>query len=175
MSGRATEFAQAAATGVRLRRATMADLTMVHRWLARPEIEAWWGPKSATGAEVRLAMVSPHAICRMIECDGNAIGYAHAVDAAIWGAQLPDDLAPGTWDLDLFIADERHRGIGAGTAALTALRQEVFATTLAVAVAVFPSISNERAVRAYEKAGFRWQRVWDDPVSGPSWFMVAER
>jgi aminoglycoside 6'-N-acetyltransferase len=40
---------------------------------------------------------------------------------------------------------------------------------------VFPSVRNERAVRAYEKAGFRWQSVWDDPGVGPSWFMVARR
>jgi aminoglycoside 6'-N-acetyltransferase len=51
----------------------------------------------------------------------------------------------------------------------------VFATTLAVAVCVFPSVKNERAVRAYEKAGFRWQRVWHDPQTGPAWFMVARR
>jgi aminoglycoside 6'-N-acetyltransferase len=30
-------------------------------------------------------------------------------------------------------------------------------------------------VRAYEKAGFRWKRIWNDPYAGPSWFMVAER
>jgi RimJ/RimL family protein N-acetyltransferase len=166
---------RSAAPTVRLRAATQADAPAIRRWLGRPEIEAWWGPRSATEAEVKLAMASPHAICRMIETGCEAIGYAHAVDATLWGEQLPDNLAPGTWDLDLFIASERHRGSGVGPAALMLLKQEVFATTLAVAVAVFPSISNERAVRAYEKAGFRWKRIWDDPVSGPSWFMVAER
>jgi hypothetical protein len=30
-------------------------------------------------------------------------------------------------------------------------------------------------VRAYEKAGFRWQSVWHDPHTGPAWFMVAKR
>ena len=63
----------------------------------------------------------------------------------------------------------------AGQAALSLLKTEVFATTLAVAVCVFPSVKNERAVRAYEKAGFRWKRIWNDPALGPSWFMVAER
>ena len=31
------------------------------------------------------------------------------------------------------------------------------------------------ALRAYEQAGFRWIRVWDDPVFGPSWLMLLER
>jgi aminoglycoside 6'-N-acetyltransferase len=162
-------------TTVRLRPASRADWDMIRRWLARPDIEGWWGPLSATEAEVNVALASAHAICCIIEASGEAIGYAHAVDATIWGEALPEDLEPGTWDLDLFIASEEHRGKGAGAAALALLKDEVFATTLAMAVCVFPSVRNERAVRAYEKAGFRWKRVWHDPHAGPSWFMVAER
>ena len=121
------------------------------------------------------ALATEHALCRIVLADGKPAGYAHAVDAAIWGDALPEDLEPGTWDLDIFIATEAYRGRGVGAAAVAALREEVFATTLAVAVCVFPSISNERAVRAYEKAGFRWKRVWNAPDIGPAWFMVCER
>jgi aminoglycoside 6'-N-acetyltransferase len=122
-----------------------------------------------------MALSSQHALCRIIEEGDEAVGYAHAVDATLWGEDLPQDLEPGTWDLDLFIASEEHRGKGAGQAALALLKDEVFASTLAVAVCVFPSVRNERAVRAYEKAGFCWKRIWNDPYSGPSWFMVARR
>lgn len=158
-----------------LRPATGKDFDLIRGWLRRADIQDWWGPATATEAEVNLALASSYAICRIIEADGQPVGYAHAVDASLWGESLPDDLEPGTWDLDLFIASEEHRGRGVGHVALAKLREEVFATTLAVAVCVFPSIKNERAVRAYEKAGFRWQRVWNDPLTGPSWFMVARR
>jgi RimJ/RimL family protein N-acetyltransferase len=160
---------------VRLRPARRADWDLIRGWLARPDIEAWWGPRSATEAEVNIALNSGHALCRIIEAGGVAVGYAHAVDATMWGDELPQDLAPGTWDLDLFIASEEHRGRGVGQTALSQLKDEVFGTTLATAVCVFPSIRNERAVRAYERAGFRWQRIWNDPHMGPSWFMLAER
>ena len=160
---------------VRLRPARRTDWDLIRGWLARPDIEAWWGPRSATEAEVNIAINSGHALCRIIEAGGVAVGYAHAVDATMWGDELPQDLAPGTWDLDLFIASEEHRGRGVGQAALSQLKDEVFGTTLATAVCVFPSIRNERAVRAYERAGFRWQRIWNDPHMGPSWFMLAER
>jgi RimJ/RimL family protein N-acetyltransferase len=160
---------------VRLRRATRADWDLIRGWLARPDIQEWWGPVAATEAEVNMALGSQHALCRIIEAAGRPVGYAHAVDATLWGDELPQDLEPGTWDLDLFIASEEHRGKGAGQAALALLKEEVFGSTLAVAVCVFPSVKNERAVRAYEKAGFRWQRIWNDPFAGPSWFMVAER
>ena len=165
----------ASSPGVQLRPATRADWPLIRKWLARPDIQRWWGPQASTEAEVLMAMDSTHAICRIIEVDGEPVGYAHAVDASLWGESLPDDLVPGTWDLDIFIAAESHRGKGIGETALRLLKDEVFATTLAVAVCVFASIENEAAVRAYEKAGFRWRRVWHDPISGPEWFMIAER
>lgn len=160
---------------IALRKATAADLEMLRAWLRRPDIEAWWGPASATGAEVQIALQSPTALCRVILADGAPIGYCHAIDAAVWGDQLPDDLEPGTWDLDIFIASPEHRGQGAGLQALILLKHEVFTTTLAPAVCVFASIRNEAAVRAYEKAGFAWKKIWNDAATGPSWFMVAQR
>jgi aminoglycoside 6'-N-acetyltransferase len=151
------------------------DLDRIRAWLRQPDIEAWWGPASATAAEVQIAVQSSAALCRMIESDGVPVGYCHAIDATLWGEDLPDDLEPGTWDLDLFIASAAHRGQGVGLKALEMLKFEVFSTTLATAVCVFASIRNEAAVRAYEKAGFQWQRIWNDRAVGPSWFMVARR
>lgn len=164
-----------AAPAVRLRPVATADQSLILRWLAQPDIEAWWGPRSATQAEVTIALGETTALCRIIEADGEPVGYAHAVDAMVWGASLPDDLEPGTYDIDLFIASAAHRGRGVGQAALRALMEEVFTTTLTVAVCVFASVANEGAVRAYEKAGFRWRRVVADPVMGHEWFMIAQR
>lgn len=163
------------ADDITLRRAEPRDLAQVRLWLKRPDIQAWWGNASAADAEIALAFASPSAICCMIEMDGRAIGYAHAIDASYWGEQLPEGMPPGTYDLDLFIAEAAERGRGAGQAALTLLAREVFETTLAPAVSVFVAVSNERAVRAYEKAGFRWVRVVEDPIFGPCWLMLIER
>ena len=58
---------------------------------------------------------------------------------------------------------------------LALLAEEVFATTLAVACSGVVSIRNEAAARAYERAGFRWQRIWSDRLLGPSWLMLKER
>lgn len=156
--------------------ATESDWPTIQAWLHDPAIEAWWGPASRTEGAVLAALKTEHALVRIIEFEGKQVGYAHAVDATTWGEALPDDLPPGTWDIDLFIADAGARGRGIGVEALKAMKTEVFSSTLAVAVSVFPSIANERAVRAYEKAGFVWQNVWRDPSSGStSWFMIAGR
>jgi aminoglycoside 6'-N-acetyltransferase len=162
-------------SSITIRPATPADVDRIRAWLRQPEIEAWWGPASATTAEVQIALQSSSAFCRVVEADGRPIGYCHAIDAKLWGDDLPEDLEPGTWDLDIFIAAPEYRGQGAGLRALELLKAEVFSTTLATAVCVFASIRNEAAVRAYEKAGFTWQRIWNDSASGPSWFMIARR
>lgn len=158
-----------------LRPATAADWGLIRTWIAKPEIQTWWGSPNAAEAEIRIALDSGAAISCMVLLDGRPIGYAHAVDAAHWGPSLPDGMPPGTWDLDVFIAVAEQRGKGLGERTVELLADEVFATTLAPALSVFVSVRNEAAVRAYERAGFRWVRVLEDPMTGPSWMMLRER
>ena len=160
---------------VTLRPVTRLDEALIERWIRQPDIQRWWGDRDSAFAEVRQAMTSPSAICRIIDVAGEAVGYAHAIDAAVWGDALPDGLPAGSWDIDLFIAVPGMRGRGVGETALQALTDEVFSTTLAVAVSVFVSVKSEAAVRAYEKAGYHWVRIVEDPIFGPMWLMLCER
>jgi aminoglycoside 6'-N-acetyltransferase len=160
---------------VALRPATPEDRFLIRRWLAQPAVQEWWGSAAGAEAGITLAMESATALPRIIECDGTPIGYAHAVEIGVWAEERPAELAPGTWDIDLFIALEEHRSKGLGHAALELLAAEVFATTLAVACSAVVPVRNEAAARACERAGFRWLRVWPDPLFGPSWLMLKER
>lgn len=158
-----------------LRAATERDIPLIRAWLARPEIQRWWGSLAAAEAELGIALASPSALRRMIEIDGEPAGYAQAVDASATGDGEVLKLPPGTWDMALFIGEPHRRGLGHGLAALLAMRDEVFETTLALGLAVLVSVRNEAAVRIYEKAGFRWVRVLDDALFGKSWLMICER
>jgi aminoglycoside 6'-N-acetyltransferase len=160
---------------IRLRPAMPEDRFRIRRWLAEPEIAAWWGNAASAEAEIALAMTSDTAVCRIVLFGEEPIGYAHAVDAGLWGGERPREIEPGTWDVDLFIGSEQHRSRGLGGVALGALVEEVFATTLAVACCGLVSIRNEAAVRAYERAGFAWRRIWNDPLLGPCWLMAKDR
>ena len=139
-----------------------------------PALPAWWGPLSAVEAEIALAFASASAIQRIIERDGEPVGYAQAADASLWGGALPPGLASGQWDVDAFVADPEMRE-GATSQALALLCADVFATTMAVGCCNFVSIRNEASARAFERAGFRWQRIWHDRHSGPSWVMELPR
>jgi aminoglycoside 6'-N-acetyltransferase len=158
-----------------LRPATPGDRFLVRRWLADPAVREWWGDPAGAEAAITLAMESATALPRIIDCDGTPIGYAHAVEIGVWAEERPAELSPGTWDIDLFIASAEHRGQDTVHAMLALLTEEVFATTLAIACSATISIRNEAMVRAYERAGFRWSRIWPDPLRGPCWLMLKER
>ncbi len=159
---------------VSLRPVEADDWPLIRAWIKRPDIERWWGSSTAAEAEMRLVAETGPALARIVLVAGVPVGYAHAIDAGHWG-ELPDGMPPGTWDVDIFIAEPEHRGKGVGEAALNELAREVFATTFALALSIFVSVANEPAVRAYERAGFEWARVWEDPIVGPSWMMLRHR
>lgn len=166
---------QSPRSDVTLREATERDWPLLRAWLQRKDVQRWWGSAGSAEAEIRTVFETSSAIGRIVVCDGNPVGYAHAIDATYWGETLPEGIPAGAWDVDIVIADPAHRGRGIGQAALEALADEVFSTTLAVALCVFVSVRNEPAVRAYERAGFKWKCVWDDPEFGASWMMLRER
>ncbi len=159
---------------VSLRPVEAGDWPLIRAWIRRPDIGRWWGSAIAAEAEMRIVAESGPAIARIVLVADQPVGYAHAVDAGYWG-ELPEGMPPGTWDVDIFIAEPQHRGKGVGETALNLLAEEVFATTLALSLSVFVSVANEPAVRAYERAGFQWARVWEDPIVGPSWMMLRHR
>ncbi|MCB1521640.1 MAG: GNAT family N-acetyltransferase [Hyphomicrobiaceae bacterium] len=163
------------ADGLRLRPATTADWPLIRTWIGRPDIQRWWGNPAAAEAEVRLALQTEQALSRIVLLADAPIGYIQAIDASHWGPSLPEGMPAGTWDVDLFIAETEHRGRGYGERALNLIADEVFSTTFALALSVFVAVSNEAAVRAYERAGFRWARIWEDPIFGPSWMMLRDR
>jgi aminoglycoside 6'-N-acetyltransferase len=148
---------------------TDGDRFRLRRWLSEPHVIQWWGSKSAAEAAMAMAAQSETALIRMIALSDDTIGYAHALDLA--DATLP----PATWQADVFIGAQPHRGKGHGATALALLRDEVFATTLAAGLAVRVAVANERAVRAIEVVGFQWRAVIQDPSLGPCWQMVARR
>jgi RimJ/RimL family protein N-acetyltransferase len=152
-----------------------ADGDRVRAWLRQPEIQAWWGGLAAAEAEIAIASDSVSAIQRMIVASGATIGYGHALDADLVRSSHTDRLPTGAYVVSLFIADPAHRSRGAGEAALAAMTREVFSSTLAVACATVVPLRYEPAVRAAERAGYRWIGVSNDLDAGQSWLMIRER
>jgi RimJ/RimL family protein N-acetyltransferase len=160
---------------VRLRPALPEDRFRIRRWLADPQIAASWGNAASAEAEISLALASETALCRIIDRARTPIGYAQALEIGLWTEERPSDLPAGTWHIGYFLALGDNCPVRTGAAVLALLATEVFATTLAVACSSVVSVKAETAARAYERAGFRWRRIWNDRLLGPSWLMLRER
>jgi aminoglycoside 6'-N-acetyltransferase len=141
---------------------TEADLPMLGRWMQAPHWQEWWGEPEVEMGYIR-DMVEGRDSTKafVIEHGGEPAGYIqqwvvpHAriepwLTEAPWVAWLPDDAV----GVDLSLADGARLGQGLGSAALAAfvarLRAEGHRT-----IVIDPDPANRRAVRAYEKAGFR--------------------
>lgn len=172
---------------VPVERVKLVSLPLQHRatvrgWLARPECVGWWGTPAAAFARSQIALDSTSAVCRLVLGDGAPVGYADALE--IGGDVAPRDIRrraagdlfdPGVWDLAVFIGLEAFRGCGVGSHALTLLADELFSTTLALGAAVRVPIRSERAARAVEAAGFRWNRIDRTLPDDPAWIFLRDR
>lgn len=139
-----------------------ADLAMLATWMARPHWREWWGAPEEELAMVRDMVEGRDTTRPFVFSEGGIdLGYIQAwfiadqrvepwLTQAPWLLALPDDAV----GVDLSIADPARLGRGLGTRVLRAfvarLRDAGHRT-----IVIDPDPANLRAVRAYEKAGFR--------------------
>lgn len=103
------------------------------------------------------------------------VGYVQSYVAAdVGGDWWPDVRNRGVWGTDQFLADGARLGQGLGTRMVRAFADLLFHDPQVEMIQVDPAVENVRAIRCYEKAGFR--RV--GPVTTPdgeSLLMVLSR
>ncbi len=141
---------------------TADDLPLMRRWLDMPHVTEWWGEPDAELGYIRDMIDGRDTTQPFIfSVDGEPVGYiqywfvGHHQNATglrdhPWLAELPAD-AIGV-DLTIGDPDRLAQGIGSGAlrAFVNRLLEQGYETII-----IDPDPSNARAVRAYEKAGFR--------------------
>ena len=157
----------------------MADLPMLHEWLSRPHWTEWWGP-IPTLAEIETeygawiadpAMVQPHIAL----LDGKPLGYIQSYIAmGSGGGWWEQESDPGVRGIDQSIADPAQLNRGLGTAMVRAFVQKLFQDPQVTRIQTDPDPRNARAIRCYEKAGFRAVGQVQTP-DGVALLMVCER
>lgn len=128
---------------------------MLAAWLAEPHVAEWWtdGPEASL-AEIREAMDDIATEPLIVELDGRPIAYLQSYDPHLEDDHPYQDQPFGTLGVDLSIGPADLVGVGHGSAMLGQFVEELFAEG-APRVVIDPDPANKRAVRAYEKAGFR--------------------
>jgi aminoglycoside 6'-N-acetyltransferase len=151
---------------------TADDLPMIHDWLARPHVAAWWGDPDKEFALITGDLGHPAMQQFIVTLEDCSLAYLQCYDPAAWPEDGLGSLPPGTRGIDQFIGDPAMIARGHGSAFIRAFVDDLLENG-APRVVTDPDPNNIRAIRAYEKAGFQRQRLVDTS-DGPALFMVRD-
>lgn len=156
------------------RKMTRADYPLLRRWLAQPHVAVWWGD-----ADTELALFSRdidggETDMRIVELDGRPFAYVQ--DYGVDPVSMPQyaGLPHGSRGLDTFLGNPAYLGQGHGSGYLGQRAQQLL-TIGAPLVAVDPSPGNDRAIAAYDRAGFRRRSVETDAAGDRVQVMTIAR
>lgn len=159
---------------------TADDLPMLHDWLNRPHIVEWWQNERPTLAEVREKYLPRVLAAERVTpyiglVDGRPFAYAQSYIALGCGGGWWEEVTdPGVRGIDQFIADSALLGQGLGTRLARTLVQRLFSDPAVTIIQTDPAPGNTRAIRCYEKAGFRRVKNIVTP-DGPAVYMLCDR
>jgi len=165
-----------------IRRMTEDDVPMLHAWLHRPHVAEWWGrdDEHLSLDEVRAkylqrVMAVDRVTPYIATLEGQPIGYAQSYVALGCGeGWWTDETDPGVRGIDQFLSEASMLGQGIGTRMVTALVELLFRDPAITKVQADPDPTNRRAIRCYEKAGFKAIRTIVTP-DGAALYMLQER
>jgi len=150
---------------VRAMRDDDADYRLLAGWLTDPAVLEWYEGRDKPHDYDRVrAKYGPRVLeveqvrpC-IIELEQRPIGYLQYYPVAE-ATDYELDSADDTWAFDLFIGDPSLWGSGTGSRALRLMVDLVLKRFGARRLVIDPRVDNPRAIRAYEKAGFRKVKV----------------
>ena len=147
---------------VTLRTVRPEDVDRLTEIVREPDVAAWWG--SYDEQRVRDDLIAPESdkVVHAIEVQGELIGLIQHYEE--------NDPDYRHASIDLFVATA-WQGRGYGTEALRTVARHLFEERGHHRLTIDPSAGNERAIRAYEKVGFRRVGVMREYERGPdgSW------
>ena len=154
-------------------------LPMLHGWLARPHVAAWWQPTPSI-EDLRRDYVAegygPHDTRAYIAFyERVAIGFIQCyLVVGSGGGWWQDETDPGARGIDQFLCDPQSLGRGLGSAMVRAFVDRLFEDPSITVVQTDPAVGNERAIRSYARAGFAVERRVETP-DGPATLMRRHR
>jgi len=155
------------------------DLPLMHRWLHAPHVVEWW-PDEALTLDQIIAKYAPRidgeedVRCFVIVHGDAPIGYIQEYpigeDSEYAAHVAAAERAVG---IDLFIGEVEfhHRGLGAPIIRQF-LKDVVFADPAIESCIIDPAVSNRGAIRAYEKAGFRFLKQITNPGAAEAQYLM---
>lgn len=155
----------------RFRPAAEADLVLLRRWLATPDVARWWGDPDHEADLIRGNFADAAVAMWIVEHHGRPFAYIQDFDLHAWWPDHPfAGLPPGCRGIDQFIGEPDMLGRGHGSGFIRAIAERLLAAG-ASCVSTDPDPGNMRARRAYTRAGFVGDQVYQTE-NGPSVLMT---
>jgi len=148
---------------------TADDLPLVRQWLGEAHVVKWWGAPDKQFDIVKGDLDEPAMHQFIVARDARPLGYLQCYDPASWDNCLGPQPA-GTRGIDQFIGEADMLDRGHGSVFIRSFVDSLL-TAGTPRVVTDPDPGNARAIRAYEKAGFRKDRLVDTS-DGPALLMV---
>ena len=144
---------------VRLRALEERDFARLVEIGAEPEVARWWPDIAVAELAQKAAGEEAATIGLTVEHEGRVVGMIQFHEET-----TPDFRHAG---IDIFLASACH-GQGLGVDAVRTLARHLFEERGHHRVTIDPAAANERAIRCYERVGFRrvgiMRRYWCDPA-----------
>jgi aminoglycoside 6'-N-acetyltransferase len=144
---------------MKLRHATLADAPLLHAWDAKQHVIDASGDPDANGAwdwayEIPRALSWRELL--IAEDDDRPIGFLQIIDPLEEETHYWGECEPNLRALDIWIGDEADLGRGYGTQMMRLAITHCFADPRVTDILIDPLASNTRALRFYERMGFRF-------------------
>lgn len=159
---------------ISFRQLSEPDLPLMHRWVNTPHVSKWWkidGKRNPDYGEVvthytpRIQGKSPTK-SYIFSLNNKLIGYIQFVkiDEEPEYAKVLE-AERNTGGIDIFIGEEEFLNKGLGTEILIKFLKDIAFPVFQVDRCIIdPEPENKAAIRAYEKAGFKYARTYWNPV-----------
>ena len=128
-------------------------LDILRDWFRSPEVQKWYGGES--GLRTIENHFSDHRISMMlVRLDGRPLAYLQDYEIFGWENHHLGFLPKGSRGIDTFIGPRDMLGKGHGENYLRCQISRLFMEGVP-AIGIDPHPDNQRAIRAYEKLGFK--------------------
>ena len=171
------ELIQDGDLAIRLMRDDMADFQLMAKWLTDVRVlEFYEGRDNPFPLDRVMEEYAPRALL----AGANTPCFLLYRNTPIGYMQFYPVDDPGVFGMDQFIGEPEFWNHGIGTRAVSLLLSYLFDVRSAKAAVIDPHVDNPRAVRCYEKCGFRKIRMLPkhelhEGVMRDCWFMQVDQ
>ena len=145
---------------------------LFYKWAEIPFVKNTWFQEGYEPKEKILEKIKGNGYDYpfLILLDNKPIGYIQYADLFVFLQKNPfgktayENIQPGDVCVDLFIGEKNYLNQGYGTEIVTQFTDWLLKKPKIKKILIDPSTENKRAIRCYEKAGFRLIQTKDDGV-----------